>query len=216
MLIKFWIKARKKIVSKNKSRDSNFRFSDDHGMPLFETSAKDDSKADHVEAIFLTLAHKVRNNKTLFKSGKIKLLFWFWHVYTSWWSENATMSRASILILLLMKHTCSRNIKLATQTVQKSYNRHIHISKSFSRRISFAKYFLFWLTIKKITKSLIFFRSASFWRGIWEWEKRSSCDPSKRIFERAWTFLLLFLVLPYCRNVVFFKGIFLEAAFKSL
>ena len=47
-----------------------FRFSDDHGMPLFETSAKDDSKADHVEAIFLTLAHKVRNNKTLFKPGK--------------------------------------------------------------------------------------------------------------------------------------------------
>jgi hypothetical protein len=64
-------KSQKKIVSKNKSRDSNFRFSDDHGMPLFETSAKDDSKADHVEAIFLTLAHKVRNNKTLFKSGKL-------------------------------------------------------------------------------------------------------------------------------------------------
>jgi Ras-related protein Rab-33B len=38
-------------------------------MPLFETSAKDDSKADHVEAIFLTLAHKVKNNKILFKSG---------------------------------------------------------------------------------------------------------------------------------------------------
>jgi Ras-related protein Rab-33B len=39
-------------------------------MPLFETSAKDDSKADHVEAIFLTLAHKIRSNKTLFKSGE--------------------------------------------------------------------------------------------------------------------------------------------------
>ena len=36
------------------------RFADDHGMPLFETSAKDDSKADHVESIFLTLAHKVK------------------------------------------------------------------------------------------------------------------------------------------------------------
>ncbi len=36
------------------------RFADDHGMPLFETSAKDDSKADHVEAIFMTLAHKVK------------------------------------------------------------------------------------------------------------------------------------------------------------
>jgi hypothetical protein len=37
-------------------------------MPLFETSAKDDEKCDHVEAIFLTLAHKINANKTLFKS----------------------------------------------------------------------------------------------------------------------------------------------------
>ena len=28
-------------------------------MPLFETSAKDDHKTDHVEAIFVTLAHKI-------------------------------------------------------------------------------------------------------------------------------------------------------------
>ena len=28
-------------------------------MPLFETSAKDDDKTDHVEAIFVTLAHKI-------------------------------------------------------------------------------------------------------------------------------------------------------------
>ena len=47
------------------------RVSDDLSMPLFETSAKDDSKADHVDAIFLTLAHKVKSNKTLFKSGKL-------------------------------------------------------------------------------------------------------------------------------------------------
>jgi len=29
-------------------------------MPLFETSAKDDSRSDHVEAIFMTLAHKIK------------------------------------------------------------------------------------------------------------------------------------------------------------
>ena len=44
------------------------RFADSHGMPLFETSAKADEKCDHVEAIFLTLAHKINANKLLFKS----------------------------------------------------------------------------------------------------------------------------------------------------
>ena len=44
------------------------RFADNHNMPLFETSAKDDEKCDHVEAIFLTLAHKINANKILFKS----------------------------------------------------------------------------------------------------------------------------------------------------
>ena len=43
------------------------RFADSHNMPLFETSAKDDLKCDHVEAIFLTLAHKINANKLLFK-----------------------------------------------------------------------------------------------------------------------------------------------------
>ena len=37
-------------------------------MPLFETSAKNDEKCDHVEAIFFTLAHKINANKLLFKS----------------------------------------------------------------------------------------------------------------------------------------------------
>ena len=46
----------------------NFRFADGHNMPLFETSAKADEKCDHVEAIFLTLAHKINANKLLFKS----------------------------------------------------------------------------------------------------------------------------------------------------
>jgi len=43
------------------------RWADDRHMPLFETSAKDDSKSDHVEGIFLTLAHKVRHRKPLIR-----------------------------------------------------------------------------------------------------------------------------------------------------
>jgi Ras-related protein Rab-33B len=41
-------------------------FADMHQMPLFETSAKDDSKQDHVEAIFMTLALKLKNSKPFF------------------------------------------------------------------------------------------------------------------------------------------------------
>lgn len=41
------------------------KFADMHSMPLFETSAKDESEADHVEAIFLTLAHKLKNAKPM-------------------------------------------------------------------------------------------------------------------------------------------------------
>lgn len=41
------------------------RWADDRGMPLFETSAKDDSLADHVDGIFLTLAHKLREGRAL-------------------------------------------------------------------------------------------------------------------------------------------------------
>ena len=41
------------------------RSADQHGMPLFETSAKDDAKSDHVEAIFMTLAHKLKNSKPM-------------------------------------------------------------------------------------------------------------------------------------------------------
>lgn len=41
------------------------KFADSHNMPLFETSAKDDEKADHVEAIFITLAHKLKNSKPM-------------------------------------------------------------------------------------------------------------------------------------------------------
>ena len=41
------------------------KFADAHNMPLFETSAKDDSEADHVEAIFMTLAHKLKSSKPM-------------------------------------------------------------------------------------------------------------------------------------------------------
>ncbi|WAR00464.1 RB33B-like protein [Mya arenaria] len=41
------------------------KFADSHNMPLFETSAKDDNKANHVEAIFMTLAHKLKNSKPM-------------------------------------------------------------------------------------------------------------------------------------------------------
>jgi Ras-related protein Rab-33B len=41
-------------------------FADLHQMPLFETSAKDDSRQDHVEAIFLTLAFKLKNSKPFY------------------------------------------------------------------------------------------------------------------------------------------------------
>jgi len=43
------------------------RWADDRGMPLFETSAKDDSQSDHVEAIFLTIAHKLKTGKQLIR-----------------------------------------------------------------------------------------------------------------------------------------------------
>ena len=45
------------------------RFADQHGMPLFETSAKDDARSDHVEAIFMTLAHKLKNSRPMMPPG---------------------------------------------------------------------------------------------------------------------------------------------------
>ncbi|ROT61967.1 hypothetical protein C7M84_020216 [Penaeus vannamei] len=41
------------------------RFADRHSMPLFETSAKNDNDCDHVEAIFMTLAHKLKASKPM-------------------------------------------------------------------------------------------------------------------------------------------------------
>jgi len=40
-------------------------WADERNMPLFETSAKDDSMSDHVDGIFLTLAHKLVSGKSL-------------------------------------------------------------------------------------------------------------------------------------------------------
>ncbi|MCI4379642.1 hypothetical protein PGIGA_G00230710 [Pangasianodon gigas] len=45
------------------------QFADAHSMPLFETSAKspqgESSDSDHVEAIFMTVAHKLKSQKPL-------------------------------------------------------------------------------------------------------------------------------------------------------
>ncbi|XP_038648413.1 RAB33B, member RAS oncogene family a isoform X2 [Scyliorhinus canicula] len=55
------------------------KFADTHNMPLFETSAKNPNDNDHVEAIFLTLAHKLKNHKPMMLSqlqvdeSKVKL-----------------------------------------------------------------------------------------------------------------------------------------------
>lgn len=45
------------------------KFADSHNMPLFETSARDDSEADHVDAIFMTLAHKLKSSKPMMTSS---------------------------------------------------------------------------------------------------------------------------------------------------
>ncbi|GCC30777.1 hypothetical protein chiPu_0009231, partial [Chiloscyllium punctatum] len=44
------------------------KFADTQSMPLFETSAKNPNDNDHVEAIFLTLAHKLKNHKPMMLS----------------------------------------------------------------------------------------------------------------------------------------------------
>lgn len=44
------------------------KFADTHSMPLFETSAKSPNDNDHVEAIFMTLAHKLKSHKPLMLS----------------------------------------------------------------------------------------------------------------------------------------------------
>ncbi|GFY40043.1 putative Ras-related protein Rab-33 [Trichonephila inaurata madagascariensis] len=50
-----------KAVSTNMAQ----KFADCHDMPLFETAATDDSEADHVDAIFMTLAHKLKSHRPM-------------------------------------------------------------------------------------------------------------------------------------------------------
>lgn len=46
-------------------------FADMHQMPLFETSALDDSRQDNVEAIFLTLAFKLKDAKPFYVPNQL-------------------------------------------------------------------------------------------------------------------------------------------------
>ncbi|RXG69772.1 Ras-related protein Rab-33 [Armadillidium vulgare] len=41
------------------------RLADQHNMPLFETSAKNDSDCSHIDSIFFTLAHKLKTSKPM-------------------------------------------------------------------------------------------------------------------------------------------------------
>ncbi|XP_046394071.1 putative Ras-related protein Rab-33 isoform X2 [Ischnura elegans] len=41
------------------------KFADFHNMPLFETSAKEESEHGNINGIFLTLAHKLKNQKPM-------------------------------------------------------------------------------------------------------------------------------------------------------
>ena len=47
------------------SRQRAQRFADSNFLPLFEVSAKSDHSQTHVNAIFLTLAHKLKQRKQL-------------------------------------------------------------------------------------------------------------------------------------------------------
>ncbi|XP_078532918.1 ras-related protein Rab-33B [Lissotriton helveticus] len=47
------------------------KFADFHSMPLFETSAKNPNDTDHVEAIFMTLAHKLKSHKPMMLSQSL-------------------------------------------------------------------------------------------------------------------------------------------------
>nr|XP_002125159.1 putative Ras-related protein Rab-33 [Ciona intestinalis] len=47
--------------------NSATRFADANSMPLFETSAKADSEMGNIEAIFLTVAHKLKSQKPMMK-----------------------------------------------------------------------------------------------------------------------------------------------------
>jgi len=47
------------------------RFADAHNIPLFETSAKADEHQDHVNSIFMLIAHKLKHSKPLMSQPKL-------------------------------------------------------------------------------------------------------------------------------------------------
>ena len=54
----------KRVVSEAEAQ----KFADEYRLPLFETSAKKDSLADHVEGIFLTIVHRLHSAKPMILS----------------------------------------------------------------------------------------------------------------------------------------------------
>lgn len=61
-----FIRAHKNLYQRSSNNAGQFQiFADHNNMALFETSAKADSEADHVESIFLTLLHKLQQSKPM-------------------------------------------------------------------------------------------------------------------------------------------------------
>ena len=54
----------KRVISEQEAQ----KFADEYRLPLFETSAKKDNLADHVEGIFLTIVHRLHNSKPMILS----------------------------------------------------------------------------------------------------------------------------------------------------
>lgn len=53
------------LLTQEVCRQRAQRFADSNFLPLFEVSAKDDHSQTHVNSIFLTLAHKLKQRKPL-------------------------------------------------------------------------------------------------------------------------------------------------------
>ena len=53
------------LANQEVSRQRAQRFADANFLPLFEVSAKDESSQTHVNSIFLTLAHKLKQQQPL-------------------------------------------------------------------------------------------------------------------------------------------------------
>lgn len=75
------------------------KFADLHNMPLFETSAMDESESDHLEAIFMTLAHKLKNSKPMMTAT------------SSLWQSNHAEERSRSVVL---RHANDRSYNEST------------------------------------------------------------------------------------------------------